>query len=139
MPKKDAGKSIVTAAEKEALGNNTEPMKTDLPPDLDSWQRASFEIWRPEEPGEYIIGSYVKSEQLPDEYKDGKEGDVKTHMVVDQATGMQVSFVGGFAVDRAFESCDIVPGDLVFAQYRGQKDTRGGNRVNTWDVRFKKQ
>jgi hypothetical protein len=99
------------------------------------WQRASCEIWRPET-GEFIMGLYDGSKLLDKELTDFDE-DVTCHYIIDHESGNRWSFVGGVMCDKFINEAGIQKGMQIYVAYMGQGETRKGNKVNNFDIRFK--
>ena len=101
---------------------------------IDQWERASVEIWRPQ-PGECVIGTYDSSDIFEGDFDE----PCKVHRIIDRDTGNKVSFVGGTMCDKFMEDADISKGDRIYVKYLGQGETNKGNRVNNFDIRYMKQ
>jgi hypothetical protein len=104
--------------------------------EVDTWDRVTSNIWRPEE-GEFRIGTYESNKVLPPEYSDFDE-DVNIHYFVDAISNERVSFVGGKMCDLAILEAEIGKGDMIYVAYTGKGETRKGNKVNNWDIRVKR-
>jgi hypothetical protein len=132
MAKKTEIDKVKAAAEKPQM--STPPIDADW--DFEKWDRASSEIWKPAE-GEYLLGTYESSTMLPEELKKGdKDYDVLIHFIIDKETGNRISFVGGQMCDKFIAESAIGKGTRVFIRYMGKGETRDGNPVNNWDIRY---
>ena len=118
----------------EVTAKSSVPLGDDDEWDFDSWERASSEIWRPEI-GEYIAGTYDGFKMMPKDLTEFDE-DVNIHFIIDKDTGNRMSFVGGKMCDANFAENPIEKGCKIFVRFMGQSDTRKGNRVNNFDIRF---
>jgi hypothetical protein len=135
-PKKNAAQKAVEAAQKQVETENEE-FKVEKPSfdgewDIGQWERASFEIWKPEE-GEFVIGIYDGNIEFAGDF----EEPCLAHHIIDR-DGNRISFVPGMMADKFITEAKINKGDMIFAQYTGQGQTNKGQRVNNWDIRFKR-
>ena len=137
--KKSEVEKVIEAAEKTpvpAPANGFMPPVFDDPDwNIDEFERASSEIWRPDE-GEFVLGFYDEAKPLPKEYSEYDE-DVMVHFIIEKDTKNRVSFVGGQMCDKFIAESPITKSTPVFIRYMGQGSTRKGNKVNNYDIRFK--
>lgn len=137
--KKSETEKVIDAVETMTTAQDPAPMQPLVSNDpewnIDEFERASSEIWRPDE-GEYIMGVYDSALLLDKELTEFDE-DVNVHFVIEKDTGNKVSFVGGKMCDKFINESPIEPGVKVFIRYMGQGATRKGNKVNNYDIRYK--
>jgi hypothetical protein len=131
--KKTETEKVIDAAESmtEAV---TPAIQYDPEWDFENFERASSEIWRPDE-GEYVMGHYDGCVMLDKELTEFDE-DVNVHFIIDKDSKNRVSFVGGKMCDKFISESPIQSGTKVFIRYMGQGSTRKGNKVNNYDIRF---
>lgn len=139
MAKKTDAEKITEAAEAAPVeaAPTTTPQGFDFGDgwNVDEWERASAEIWRPDE-GEFVLGTYNGSHEMDPALTDYDE-PVNVHFVIEKETGNRVSFIGGKMCDKFIAESPIDIGTPVFIRYMGQGATRKGNKVNNYDIRFK--
>lgn len=97
------------------------------------WEEASVEIWRPE-PGQAVMGFYESSEVFEGDYDE----PCMVHRIIDHKTGERISFVGGKMCDLYIKEAGIQKDWKVFILYKGTNETRKGNRVNNFKIRYQR-
>lgn len=82
--------------------------------------------WKPSEPGDYIIGKYLKTEQG----KGRGEGLIFHHLL--DTYNQEVSILGSIVLNKKIER--VEPDTIVKIVYNGQGKTQNGRTYNNYSV-----
>jgi hypothetical protein len=129
-------KTKVETGNEEARG----PMGTDTNV---QWSHASATIWNPAI-GDVMIGLYDGKALVPDSVKshmkdDAMKREIWQHFFLIDVNGVRrrYSLIGGQIFDSTIENNpEIKPGTLMRVEFLGQRETKGGNRANEFDVQY---